>query len=144
MNESLKAMLKRLTPSVYEFMDTTAKRTDKAGIYDWLVLVGASFMTIGIYPAVFIAVARARRRRLKKFLQLGLPAMARVHRIDSEEIAFAQRIARVHYEFEVDGVRHRDSDQVLPLASGRWELNDYVEILYIPDDNYDSVIVEDS
>lgn len=142
MDDSRKAMLKRLAPSVYEFMDTTAKATDTAGVYDWLVLAGASVMTIGVYPAVFIAVARARRRRLKKFIQYGLPAMARIHRIDSEEIAFAQRLARVHYEFEVDGVRHRDSDQVLPLASGRWELNDFIEILYIPSDNYDSVIVE--
>ena len=61
-------MLKRLAPSVYEFMDTTAKPTDKAGIFDWLVLAGASVMTLGIYPAVFIGVARARRRRLRKFI----------------------------------------------------------------------------
>lgn len=142
MDDSRKQLLNRLAPSVYEYMDTTAKATDKAGIFDWLILAGASVMTLGIYPAVFIGFARARRRRLRKFIQEGMPAMARIHRIDSEEIAFAQRIARVHYEFEVDGVRHRDSDQVLPLASGRMELNDYIEILYIPDDNFDSVIVE--
>ena len=106
------------------------------------MLAGVSAMTLGVYPAVFIAVTRSRRRRLKKFLQRGSPVMARIHRIDSEQIAFAQRLARVHYEFEVDGVRHRDSDQVLPLTSDRWELNDYVQILYIPEDNFDSVIIE--
>ncbi|MBC8087961.1 MAG: hypothetical protein H7Z40_11905 [Phycisphaerae bacterium] len=141
MDDTRSGLLNRLAPSVREFMDTTAKQTDSVSVFDWLMLASATVFTLGVYPAVFIAYARARRRRLRKFIQYGYPAMARVHRIDSEEIAFAQRLARVHYEFEVDGVRHRDSDQALPLASGRLELNDYVEILYIPDDQFDSVIV---
>lgn len=51
------------------------------------------------------------------------------------------RLARVHYEFEVNGVLHRDSGQVMALLADRWDLNQSVAILYIASVPYDSVIV---
>jgi hypothetical protein len=122
-------------------MDTTSKPSERHSLVDILVLAASSLLTLGIYPAVFHAFARSRRRTLQRFLRDGLPATGRILRLDSEEIAFREKVMRVHYEFEADGARHRDSDRVLPLTAGRWELHDAVTILYIPGNPYDSVIV---
>jgi len=140
----LARMLNRLVPSMFEYMDTTAKSTDESTIADGFAFVAITVLTFGVYPAVFFAIARSRRRRLRRFLRNGAPALARIHRIDSEETAFRSRVARVHYDFEVNGVLHRDSDQVMPLIAGRWDLNQTVAILYIASVPYDSVIVSEA
>ena len=51
------------------------------------------------------------------------------------------KIARVGYEFEADGELHRDVDQVLPVIADRWREGDLVQVLYLPDQGYDSVII---
>jgi serine/threonine protein kinase len=139
-----KDLVKRLSPSMFEYMDTSAKSTDPATILDGIGFVAISLLTLGIYPAVFWSIARGRRRRVRRFIRSGTPAFARIHRIDSEGSAFGARLARVHYEFEVNGALHRDSDEVLPLLAGRWEINQCIAILYIPNVPYDSVIVSES
>ncbi len=144
MDEPQKALLKRLTPSMFEYMDTTSKSTDEATLTDGFAFVAITLATFGVYPLVFWGISRSRRRRLRRFIRNGIPAFARIHRIDSEETAFRSRIARVHYEFEVNGVLHRDSDQVMPLIAGRWDLNQRIAILYIASVPYDSVIVSEA
>jgi hypothetical protein len=58
-----------------------------------------------------------------------------------EPTAFGQELARVSYQFEADGLLHRDSDQALPAIADRWQPGDRVRILYLPYENYDSVII---
>jgi hypothetical protein len=58
-----------------------------------------------------------------------------------ESIEFGAKLARVRYEFEADGARHRGSDWVLTTYAERWETGDTMEVLYLPDEDYDSVIV---
>jgi hypothetical protein len=36
---------------------------------------------------------------------------------------------------------HRDSDTVLPVIADRWQPGDQIPILYMPQRDYDSVIV---
>ncbi|MEP6831928.1 MAG: serine/threonine-protein kinase [Gemmatimonas sp.] len=144
MDAPQKTLLKRLAPTMFDYMDTTAKSTDESTLLDGFAFVAITLITFGVYPAVFWSIARSRRRRLRRFIRNGVPTFARIHRIDSEETAFRSRIARVHYEFEVNGVLHRDSDQVLPLIAGRWDVNQYIAILYIASVPYDSVIVSES
>ena len=62
-------------------------------------------------------------------------------RIELETTAFDEKLARVNYKFEMDGQLHRDSDVVLPTIADRLEPGDQVPILYLPDRDYDSVIV---
>jgi hypothetical protein len=58
-----------------------------------------------------------------------------------EKVEIAQQLARVSYQFEADGLRHRDTDQALPAIADRWQPGDRVQILYLPHEDYDSVIV---
>lgn len=50
-------------------------------------------------------------------------------------------MVRVRYEFEADGQIRRDSDVTLPVVADRWRIGDTVEVLYLPDREYDSVII---
>jgi hypothetical protein len=134
-------LLNRLAPSAWDYMDSSSKPSEGVGILDVLGLIVFSVLTLGTLPLVFLAVARARRRRLRSFLRDGLPALAEVSAIHSEDVAFGEKLARVHYEFEADGLLHRDTDKVLPAIANRWRPGDQVHVLYLPHREYDSVIV---
>jgi hypothetical protein len=137
-------LLDRVAPTAWELMDTSAKRADHVGVMDLLSLVFLSIATAGILPLMFFSMARTRRRRLRHFLREGSMAVAEVLRIRMEPTAFGQELARVSYQFEADGQLHRDSDQVLPAIGDRWQPGDQIEILYLPHEGYDSVIVSAS
>jgi hypothetical protein len=50
----------------------------------------------------------------------------------------------VRYEFSADGRTFRDSDQVLPTIAARWDPGTVIQVLYLPDADYDSVIISTS
>jgi hypothetical protein len=135
------ALLERVAPTAWELMDTSSKPTDEVGILDVVSLVVFSIATAGILPLVFFTMARARRRRLRRFFREGIPALAEVLSIRPEPAAFARQLARVTYEFEVDRVVHRDTDSLLPAVADRWQPGDRLQILYLPESDFDSVIV---
>jgi hypothetical protein len=134
-------LLDRIAPTAWELMDTTSKPTARVGLGDVMSLVLFSIVTAGVLPLMFFGMARARRRRLRHFLREGTPGVAEVLAIRMEPTAFAQQLARVSYQFEADGLRHRDTDQALPAIADRWQPGDRVQILYLPHEDYDSVIV---
>jgi serine/threonine protein kinase len=134
-------LLDRLAPNTWELMDTTSKPGDRAGIVDWLGLAFFTVLTAGSLPVVFFSMARARRRRLRRFVRDGVPGTAEVLGIGTEPTAFGEKIAMVSYQFEADGALHRDADRVLPVIAARWQPGDYVQILYLPAEDYDSVII---
>lgn len=140
-DSTMRDVEKRVVPSIFDYMDPTTKRDGQLPFAGGIGLVLVSLMTLGVYPASFWVIANARRRKVRRFLRDGTPSTARVHRIDSEETAFMQRVARVHYEFEVNGVKHRDSDNVMPLVAGRWEMHQIIPILYIVGRTVESAIV---
>ena len=134
-------LLDRVAPRALELMDTSAKPSDEAGLLDWLTLIVFSVLTAGSLPIVFISMARSRRRRLRRFLRHGLPANAQILEIQQEKIAFDQYLSRVSYQFEADGLVRRDADSVLPMTAYRWQPGDLIQVLYLPDLDYDSVII---
>ena len=103
--------------------------------------VGGAVTTL---PAVIWSVYRNRKRRLKPFFIHGLPATARVLDMGETDIGFGNKLKRVRYEFEADGRRQRGSDDVLPFIADLWEPGDTIPILYLPDHDYDSVIIATS
>jgi hypothetical protein len=117
-------------------MDSSVKPRDEVGVGDVLKLALFAILTAGILPVAFFGMARIRRRRLRRFFREGLPAVGEVL-----NITVTHDQARVSYEFEADGATHRDSDQLLPAVAERWRPGDRVQILYLPQRNYDSVIV---
>jgi hypothetical protein len=122
-------------------MDPTERSAGRWDLFDVASLVFFSLLTAGVLPLVFIGVARARKRRLRTFFREGLPAVAAVLDFKQEEIAFGAKLTRVRYEFAAGGGTQRGSDLVLPWVADRWQAGDPVEVLYLPERDYDSVIV---
>ncbi len=125
-------------------ISTSERGKSRAGLMDWMLFAFFSVVTIGILPGIFVSIWLGRRRRYKPFLQHGLPAQARVIDKVDEKTAFDEKLTRVRYEFEVDGHRHRGSDQVLPAIAELWDPGDVIQVLYLPEEDYDSVIISTS
>jgi serine/threonine protein kinase len=136
-----KELMEQATPTTLRLMTASTKMGDDWGFGDWASLTFFSVITAGLIPIIFSSIARARRRRMKRFFRHGLPGFAEVLRIELETTAFDEKLARVNYKFEIDGQLYRDSDVVLPTIGDRLEPGDQVPILYLPDRDYDSVIV---
>jgi hypothetical protein len=132
LKDEMAKLLDAIAPSALQLMDGSAKPSDRPGLFDWASLAFFSVLTAGVLPMVFISMARARRRRLRRFLRDGLPATAEILDIQTEKISFDSRIARVSYQFEADGRLLRDTDQILPFIAGRWARGDIVQVLYLP------------
>lgn len=135
------ALFKRLAHNMWQLMEPTEKPGTRWGIPYVMLVAFLSVLTAGVLPAIFWGHARNRRRRVKEFLIHGLPAPARVLGSAPEEIGFGAKLARVRYEFDVDGRKVRDSDTVLPWLADRWDAGTVIQVLYRPDREYDSVIV---
>jgi hypothetical protein len=101
-------------------------------------------LTAGVLPMVFLGIAHARRRRVRRFLRDGSLAIAEILSIELTKISFDEHLAKVSYQFEADGSIHRDADQVLPMHANRWRAGDRVYVLYLPDHGYDSIIISTS
>ena len=130
--------------SMWDLMAATEKPGTRWGVADWALVGFFSLLTAGILPATFWSLSLSRRRRLKAFVTDGVPAVARVLDMTNESVAFDVSLTRVRYEFEADGHVRRTSDLVLPWVSSRWDIGTAIQVLYLPDEAYDSVIVSTS
>jgi hypothetical protein len=137
----LKDLLKRTAYSPWWLMNSTTKPAQGMSPLMPVLVVFLSVVTIGILPAVFWSTYLNRRRRLKPFFQRGIPGTARVIDLDPHDIGFGEKLVRVRYEFEVEGKRYRGADDALPSISEWWEAGTIINILYLPDQQFDSVIV---
>ena len=136
-----KRLMKAAAPSAYRMMNASEKSSYERSLVDVLTIIFLSAITAGLLPIIFGSMASARRRLLKRFFRDGVPGSAEVLRIESENTAFGEKLARVNYQFEVDGRLRRDSDMVLPAIAHRWQPGDRIPILYLPTGANDSVIV---
>jgi serine/threonine protein kinase len=137
----LRDLFQRTVYSPWWLMNTTVRPSHGTSPFMPVLVVFLSIVTVGILPAVFWNIYFTRKRRLKPFFRAGQPGTARVIDLQKEEIGFGEALTRVRYEFEADGRRHRGSDQVLPLVAEWWESGTMINVLYLPDRGYDSVIV---
>ena len=138
------AFFKKVVYSPWQLMNTSSLESGEYSIGDVALFLFFSVLTAGILPAVFFSIHSSRKKRFKPFLIHGIPATAKVLDQQSEKLAFDERLTRVRYEFEADGHLHRGSEQVLPAIASRWERGDQIQILYLPDRDYDSVIISTS
>jgi hypothetical protein len=135
-----RAHFDRVAPGPLDMMSGSEK-VEGVGVWDVVLLVFFSIITAGVLPAVFVTMSRARRRRLKVFFKDGVQATAEILEKRLEDTAFGEKLAKVSYQFEADGALHRDADQVLPVIADRWRVGDQIQILYIAERGYDSVII---
>jgi serine/threonine protein kinase len=137
-------LFKKAVYSPWQLMNTASRETGEYSFLDAVMFAFFSLITIGILPAVFFSLHSSRKKRFKPFLISGLPAHAKVLDMQTEKIGFDEKLTRVRYEFEADGLLHRGSEQVLPAIASRWDRGDVIQILYLPDRDYDSVIISTS
>jgi serine/threonine protein kinase len=136
-----KEQFDRVAYSMWDLMSASEKSAGGFGIGDIAGVALLSIITFGALPAVYANIARNRRRRLRAFFKNGTEATAEILEIALEKMPFDEQIARVNYQFEADGQIWRDADQVPPVVAHRWRVGDQLRVLYIPDWEYDSVII---
>jgi hypothetical protein len=134
-------LLGQATPSPMQLMRGSAKRGDRPGFSDYAIVAFFTAVSFGILPIGFISIARSRRRRVRRFIRDGHPGLAVINDITTEKGPFDHQVAKVSYEFAVDGVVYRDVDQVRPAVANRWRPGDTIRVLYLPDLGHDSVIL---
>jgi hypothetical protein len=110
-------------------------------LIDYALIAFFSVVTAGFMPLLFMSRALSRRRRMRPFVTDGLPVIGRVLDLAIEKIEFEARLARVRYTFEADGRKRMGSDRVLPVMADLWVPGTEIRVLYIPDRDYDSVII---
>lgn len=135
------AHYRRVAPSTWSLMSTLAGPGAPASSASTLWIAFISLASFGVLPLAFWLGSIARRSHLKPFFRDGLPAVARIQAITIGQSAVGERGVRVTYEFEGEGQVHRGSDQVLPAVADRWREGDAVPVLYLPNRDFDSVIV---
>lgn len=130
----------KLAPSLWRHANPGGIPTsDNAWGVSLAVFIG--IITLGVLPAAIAAVGMARRRRLKRFFALGTLAIAEVTSIEGEKDELGGRHGRVRFQFEADGQLFRGSDTVSQVVADRWRPGDQIEILYLPEADYDGVII---
>ncbi len=132
--------LQEVAYSAWQLMGPTTAPGESRGFMDVLGLIFYSALTVGILPLVFAGIARSRKRRLRRFFERGVPALAEIIDFRGQVLAGHVKLTRVRYEFRADGQTWRGSDLTLPVVADRWRVGDRIEILYIPGRDYDSMI----
>jgi hypothetical protein len=139
-----KVILERVAYGTWQLMSPKEKPGTRWGVTDIALATFFSVLTAGILPAMFFSLSRSRRKRFEYFLKNGTPAVARILEIALDEVGFDVKLTRVRYEFVVDGRTFRDADHVLTSIGDRWDIGNTIQILYIADKDYDSVIISSS
>jgi serine/threonine protein kinase len=139
-----RALMKRVVSNPLRLMSPSEKPAKGIDVASLLLIGFFSVITAGILPMWFLSVYMSRKRRARRFFVEGLPATARILDMDKRDIGWGEKLARVRYEFEADGRLHRGSDETLPIIAERWERGDTIQILYLSDEDYDSIIISTS
>ncbi len=137
-------LLNQVSHNMWELMEPDEKLGVPWTAADVAVATFFSIITVGILPAIFWSISVRRRNRYRKFIANGELAQARVLDMTPKDIAFGVKHTKVRYEFEVAGKMYRDSDLVLPVIAERWDRGSIIQVLYLPDANFDSVIISTS
>jgi serine/threonine protein kinase len=132
-------LYRKLAPSTWRFLNADQKpaQVDAGSV----LLVGLfSVLTMGVLPLWFWSLAGSRRRRVRPFLERGVLVPGTVLGMESVDVGFQVKMARVRYQFQTEQGLIRSSDQVLPNIAERWQEGDSIEVLYLPDRDHDSII----
>lgn len=136
-----KALLHRLAPSTWRSMFPNRSLDEPISLGIRAAAVAVGLVTFGVLPVIYAWRARAKHARALIFVQDGIPATAEILTIQDTRDDLGTKLTRVRYQWEADGVLHRGSDEVWASLSERWLVGDQIEILYLPDRNYDSLVI---
>ncbi len=135
------AVLRATSPSMLSLMNSSRRPDEKAGLADWMMAMLVGTITFGVLPIIYLGAARSHRYRMKRFLRHGIEGTAEIRGIQFETTSAGERTSKVSYDFVADGELRRDADNVHPMIAQRWAPGDVIRILYIPEQDYQSVII---
>jgi serine/threonine protein kinase len=140
----IRDLWRKVAPNTWRLINATS-RSNQIPDFASVVLIGIfSVLTAGVLPIWFWSLSAGKRRRARPFFERGMVAEATVLGMELEDVGFSEKMSRVRYQFEVDGRLVRSSDSILPGIAERWQPGDPVQVLYLPDDDYDSIIISTS
>ncbi len=137
-------LFKVLAPSTLRSMMPNEDPLKPVGLLVTTAMVMASAVTFGILPGIFLVRSHIRRRKVRRFLTEGHAATAEIISMQDAKDDMGTKLSRIRFQWEVDGRLHRDSDEVLARIADKWLVGDQVQILYLPDAGYDSLIISTS
>ena len=94
-------------------------------------------VTVGIVPLVYLLWHRSRRARARLFFERGIPATGKILQVQKDSLEWFE----ITYEFTLAGVTNRGVDTMFPAVARLWQAGDEVELLVLPDQDFDSIIV---
>jgi serine/threonine protein kinase len=136
----LRALLDAATPSFYS-LSKGSREIRRPTLFDRVTVVFLGVATVGILPLLFYAHAQSVRRRFAHFLAHGLEAEGEIRAMETETTSFGTKLSKVSYDFTVAGEVYRNADRVDAAIGERWAPGDRIRVLYIPEENFDSVVV---
>jgi serine/threonine protein kinase len=137
-------LLKVLAPSTLRSMMPNEDPLKPVGVLVTTAMLMAGVVTFGIMPAIFLVRSHIRRRKVRRFLVEGHAATAEIISMQDAKDDMGTKLSRVRFQWEVNGHLHRDSDEVLARIADKWLVGDQVQILYLPEAGYDSLIISTS
>ncbi len=102
-----------------------------------LLAVLFGLLSLGIVPLVYGLWYLSRKARVRGFFERGVPASGRILQVQNTSYEWLE----VTYEFTLAGVTHRGADTMFPAVARLWQAGDAVEVLTLPDQDFDSIIV---
>ena len=103
-----------------------------------LLAVLLGFLTFGVVPLVYVIWHASRRARARVFFERGVATSGRILQVQNNT---SVEWFEVTYEFTLAGVTHRGADTMFPAVARLWQAGDEVELLVLPDQEFDSIIV---
>jgi serine/threonine protein kinase len=94
-------------------------------------------LTLGLVPLIYMMWHASRRARARAFFERGVPATGRILQVQKNSYEWFE----VTYELTLDGVTHRGTDTMFPAVARLWQAGDEVDVLVLPDEGFDSIIV---
>lgn len=102
-----------------------------------LLAVFFGCLTLGLVPLVYMIWHASRRARARAFFERGVPVTGRILQVQKNSYEWFE----VTYELTLEGVTHRGTDTMFPAVARLWQVGDEVDVLVLPDDGFDSIIV---
>lgn len=133
----LKVRFDRVTLSPMSMLFSSQRPSQPLSASQRLLAVLLGLISLGIVPLVYMIWHGARQAKARRFFEKGVPASARILHMQKDATDWYV----VTYEFTLDGKTHRGVDTVFPAVAGLWHAGDTIELLVLPEQAYDSIVI---
>ncbi|MFN2315351.1 MAG: serine/threonine protein kinase [Gemmatimonadales bacterium] len=135
------ALYRRLAPTALRMMAPNSPPAEPISPLLVLAMFAAGVASLGVMPIIYYGYSMTRRRRVRTFLKHGVPATAEILTIQDVKDSLGAKTCRIRYQWVVEGVLHRGADEVWASIAGRWLVGDQIQIMYLPDKDFDSLVI---